>query len=621
MSGCRHGRSLMKKHKKCIAVIMSGVLSVSVLGGLTGCGWLKKSPSMPLDELALDLALSMMGDDAFAWNAFSATPYETYGYVSEGDPSWYSYSGTRSNLEITMINYLFNTYYSELQRYDKSKLNEADMATYRTMDYILDTYRTYYKSKYVNDFELLGGSYISSEGGYVADFASSFENFTFRTEKDVKILLTVTQSTEQAFGTYLSFASDRAKAGYPLYDYTITAMQDYLNDVYDKGDDYYLYAVADKKIDDADFLSAASKTTYKIAYKAAIDDNYMQGVRELSHGLDAYKGKAKTSDKSYLAAAGAKGKAYYEWLFRQKTGIKNANLTNVYNELVTAYSGYYNSYQSVKAQADALETTDKATYDEFYAYYNEEKVLLDLTDPTEILEYLKVAAKDIVPDLDTTPEIGFKYMDDTVAEISNTLAYYVRTPLDQQNSKEMITLNAYQSEKNPSDLLTTIAHEGYPGHLYAYVNAKEQGASLLSTCMSCGSFSEGWANYTELALLESIAAKTTDTATQLYCNYKRYQILCGYMSMLLYDMQVNYFGETVEQEILEMLMEIPAGYVPYGYGLYTMATLHDKAKQQLGSKYSEVEFNGALLGEGFGPTLARASEITDNFIAQKKKSA
>lgn len=610
----------MKKRTKIMAVAMSGVMSASTLFGLAGCND-GRYTAETLEALGFDFSVTMMSGDAFVWNAYSATPYETYGYVVPDNQTWYSYHGMSDNNQIRTLNYLFDLYADELSHYKLSDLSGSAAITYRTLDNALDTYRSYYKSKYAKKFEILGGSYISDEGGHVADFAQSFENFEFRSEKDVAHLLSVTQSTGEAFETYLDFAHDRVTAGYPLYDYTINSMRDYLNDVCEKGEEFYLYALADKKIDDAAFLNEASKTKYKSDFKAALDNSFLVGVKTLYDGLDEYTGKVTKTNKSYLAAAGDAGKAYYEWLFRQKTGIKNANLTNVFNELVVAYNNYLDRRDGALEEIDALQQTDKATYDEFYEYYNETKVLLGLTDPQEILDYLKTAAKDIVPDLKTQPDIGFKYMDDTVAEITNALAYYMRTPLDQTDSSEKITLNGYQMQQNPADLLTTIAHEGYPGHLYAHVNSKENGTSLLSTCLSNLAFGEGWANYVELVLLDNIA-KTANTATAKYCEYKKYQILAGYVGMALYDLNINYFGKSAEElggsDVIEMLMEIPAAYIPYGYGMYTMYTLHEKAKNALGNKYSEVDFNGALLSEGFGPTLARAKQITDNYIKKHK---
>ncbi|MDE6029057.1 MAG: DUF885 domain-containing protein [Clostridiales bacterium] len=613
----------MKKRNKLIALATCGVMSASTMFGLAGC-FDNRPPfydPMPLDELGLNFAITLMGDDAFAWNAFSATPYETYGFVVSDEQTWYPYAGTRTSNQISLVNYLFKSYADELSYYKLSDLDEADAATYRTLNNAISMYQSYYKSKYINKFELLGGSYISSEGGYVADFAQSFENYEFRTEKDVAALLAVTQSTEAAFKTYLNFANDRVKGGCPLYDFTVNSMRDYLDDVYKKGDDFYLYEVAANKIDSAEFLNESTKAEYKAEYKAAIHDKYMAGVKSLYDGLENYVGKAKNPKKSYLASAGLAGEAYYEWLFRQKTGITGANLTKVYQEVVAANEDYEAKKDAVIAEIDGLKETEPETYNEFYEYYNETKVLLGLTDPDEILDYLKVAAKDIVPDLKTQPEIGFKYMDDTVAGISNALAYYMRTPLDLTESGEMITLNGFQMEKRPSEMITTIAHEGYPGHLYAHVYSKENGTSLLATCVSTQSFSEGWANYVELVLLDNIA-KTSNKATAKYCEYQKYLTLYGYTNSVIADMSVNYFGVDISKFLddssIQMLVENPAVYVPYGYGMYTMYTLHERAKTELGDKYDEVSFNAALLADGFGPTLTRAKEITDSYIKNNK---
>lgn len=618
----------MKKRKKLVAVVMSGVMAVSAFL-MSACNSYTYTAE-DTDEMALELALALMGNDAFAWNAYSVTPYQTYGYVAKGEPSWYSYYGTPTKSEINQNLYVFNVFYDELEHVNSSALSGATAASYRTMKNIVELYRDYYKSKYVTQFELLGGSYISSDGGYVADFASSFENFAFRNESDVKKLLAITKSTDDAFTSYIDFAADRSRAGYPLYDYTVASMQDYLSDVYAQGDDYYLFEFADSKIDGAEFLSQAQKDEYKAAYKSALKQDFMIGVKLLSDGLERYKGRVNKSEVSYLAAAGDAGKAYYEWLFRQKTGIKNANIGSVYLQLFTAYQQYYSKRESIVAQAEALKETDKETYDEFQEYYGETRALLGLAEPDEILAYLKTAAKDIVPDLKSDPDIGFKYMDDTVAQRSNAVAYYMRTPLDGLNSREMITLNGYQIQNSPSELLTTIAHEGYPGHLYAHVNSKEIGTSLLSTCMSNISFSEGWANYVELALLDNIANDaSTSKAAKMYCEYSKYRILSGYLGMLIYDIQINYLGVSADDykgqgsdgtDMIEMMMEIPAVYVPYGYGMYTMYTIHEQAKSELGAKYGEAEFNGRLLSEGFGPTLARAKDITNQYISEKKKA-
>ncbi|MDE5617911.1 MAG: DUF885 domain-containing protein [Clostridia bacterium] len=245
-------------------------------------------------------------------------------------------------------------------------------------------------------------------------------------------------------------------------------------------------------------------------------------------------------------------------------------------------------------------------------------------------EYLKDIAENMVPNLTNVPEIDFKYMDETVAKRTNTMAYYLKSPVDEVNSAEHITLNPFYAIGSSSEpLLTTIAHEGYPGHLYARVKAKEQGLHFISSLNSCSAFAEGWAVYTQLAVLNNIIQDSDDDALNLYCEYLYGETVSGYISMLLFDIQINYmgvsvrdlvqmgYGEDTARNIIETFMEIPTVYVSYAYGAYTMINLHEQAKYELGDRYNEVEFNGILLSEG-DPTLYRAQQITDEYIASKK---
>ena len=88
-----------------------------------------------------------------------------------------------------------------------------------------------------------------------------------------------------------------------------------------------------------------------------------------------------------------------------------------------------------------------------------------------MMEYLRNFAPTIVPELKTTPDINIKYMDDASAKASNAVAYYMKSALD-NTSGENITLNGTKlGDKN--DVLGTLAHEGYPGHLYQNVYFKK----------------------------------------------------------------------------------------------------------------------------------------------------
>lgn len=644
----------MKKHKRTVALATSSIMVAACLGGgLIGCS---TPPRMDYDAMYLNLlssqiAVAMLGTNAYNWNVYSVDPQKSFGYRQTETPKWYSYSSMTS-ADLREAGSAFKELHDELKNINTAGLSATDMVTYRDLDFILGTYEQYYNSPYAYNFELMSSSYIDSYGGYVANFADMCENYNFRNKADIDNLLAYTISTGTAFPTYANSVRDRLNYGYTVNDYTLGGMLGYLTDILNAGDNYYLYALMNSKIDKASFLTPAEKGDYKLNFHTAIKFSFMVGVQNLKNELMPFLGGIETTNiqKSYIASYGDAGKKYYEWEFYNKTGIRNADITAVYNELVTEQAKYTAELMKVEAEAAAYMDTDIDVYNDYTAYVSGEKVLLDLTEPDEILDYLKEAAKDIVPSLKTMPEIDFKYMDETVAERSSAIAYYIFSPLDEENATEHITINGHYISANQDDLLVTLAHEGYPGHLYAAVNAKENGASLMNSLASCLTFGEGWAQYTELALLDNIAESTEDEATRLYCKYKKYETMQGYYRTAAADIDVNYRGTTLQelrQKYVDMLvsddlpeeqreeairkaegyanhafltvMEKPAIYIPYGYGMSYIVKLHDKAKTELGENYNEVEFNGTLLSEGFGPTLTRAAEITDEYINKNKQ--
>lgn len=631
---------MKKKIGKIIAVAASVAIGAGVCCLATGCSFAGYE-SKKLNLLASSFALSLLGNDTYSWNVMSVNPAQSYGYTQSDESSWYGYhSMSKADVKETLE--AFRYFDTQLKRVNATALSGADLLTYRSMRYEIDVYLEYYGSPYAVDFSLIGGDYITSEGGYVADFTSCVANYNFREERDVENLLDIVRSTKDVFPTYLDYAADRVKAHYPLYDYTLFSMQEYLDGITELGEDYYLYQYIERKIDGASFLSDAEKTEYKHTYKKALTDDFMAGVSELSEGLDEYKGHVEVTDKAYLAEYGKAGKAYFEWELHRKTGMFDLDVYKVYNELVDAYRKYIDEYSAFAAKIDELETTDKSTFDEYNSLVSGETKLLGLEEPEEILEYLKEAAKSVVPDLKEQPDIEFGYMDETVGSITSTMAYYLLSPLDELGSTEYITINPcyFDGSKEPKDIFSTIAHEGYPGHLYAHANQKEIGISLM-TCLANGvsTYSEGWAVYASLAIMDHVAATTDSEAVRLYCENNFYDVMLGYIGTELYDIQVNYIGvgvsdfladlspdateeERAEEEAIarmrvELLMEMPAVYFSYGYGSYFMVNLHDDVKAELGELYDEAEFNGVLLSEGSNPTLIRALALADKYITDK----
>ena len=422
--------------KKSIAFLILTVIIISCCAiAVSACNPIGSINETRVNLLADSFSTLLLGNDAFAWNVFSITPEESYGYVKTADYTWNSYS-TATQSDMTDLLEVFELFDDELSNINPAKLSKNAYTKYLALDYVISSYVKYYSSRYALDFTLIGGSYINSEGGYVADFATTVDNYAFRNENDIKNLLEITNSTKDAFLTYLDYAADRIDAGYPLYDYSLSGMKGYLDSVSEQGENYYLYSLVAKKINAVDFIGAEAKQSYIRSYRSSLTNSFMTGVRQLSDGLDQYMGHVVQTDDGYLNAYGEVGRQYYKWQFENKTGIKNVNLDYAYNELVDMYDNYANKLDSITERISILQSSSPDIYADVQAYLSGEKALLGLTTPEQMLDYLKVAAKDIVPDLNAQPQIYFREMDDTVGKVTSTLAYYLHSPLDDLNRSE-----------------------------------------------------------------------------------------------------------------------------------------------------------------------------------------
>ena len=270
------------------------------------------------------------------------------------------------------------------------------------------------------------------------------------------------------------------------------------------------------------------------------------------------------------------------------------------------------AYDQVMAtQSKIVKNYGITTYDELDEFLAKNAIFNGT--PEEMMEYLKEFAPTIVPNLKSNPQILIKEMDVASAKVSNAVAYYMKSPLDNTGTED-ITLNPIKLG-GANDVLSTLAHEGYPGHLYAYVNSKEIGQHYVSTIMTSTAHAEGWATYVQLKLYEYAKANTTkyaliDTIDYLYANE-----LLGFLLETRLDFGIHYEGWDVKavsaylskngynggaaQGIYDLLIEVPSQYAAYGYGKIVFLKLHEEAQAILSGYYDEVEFNAMLHSRGW----------------------
>ena len=117
----------------------------------------------------------------------------------------------------------------------------------------------------------------------------------------------------------------------------------------------------------------------------------------------------------------------------------------------------------------------------------------EIIEPEKILIYLQKKITNDFPSL-TVKDYEVKYVPKAMEEFSSP-AFYLTPPIDTL-TPNTIYINKSSSVSCP-ELFTTLAHEGFPGHLYQTLYFGNQGASPIRSCLSCSGYIEGWATFVE----------------------------------------------------------------------------------------------------------------------------
>lgn len=544
-------------------------------------------------------------EDQLSVNIFCENPSD-FG-LEHYDASWYSYETSTEEEMAEYVAYI-NELYTELLSFSDARLSKLQEVAYRKVETFLTETLESYK---VEDIEYLNLRYVDSFGGYVADFLTYIEAYSLRSELEVLDVVDFIKSTKTAFPSYLNYVKDRAENGYALSDTTIDGMCTYLNDLLKENENegnYYLVDVLAAKIDELTFLNDAQKEEYKATIATEMEDSFMAGVKALNEGLSEYKGLLEKEEEGYWAKYD-NGKEMYSNSLNSLLGLKDFDFEKYIKEVENALKQSQMAYMNL-----VYDFVDKYGYNTFLEI-NEHASRYPIFDgtPDEMMEYLRKFAPTIVPELKTTPDINIKYMDDASAKASNAVAYYMKSALD-NTSGENITLNGTKlGDKN--DVLGTLAHEGYPGHLYAYVYSKEIGQHDLSTIMTSTAHAEGWATYVELKLYDYAMSISDDENFIEVMQYLKAEHTTGFLLETRVDVGIHYEGWTVQQVagyldslgyngeaaqgLYDQLIEMPTTYAAYGYGKLFFVKLHDEAQKILGVHYDEIEFNAMLLSRGW----------------------
>ena len=485
---------------------------------------------------------------------------------------------------------------NELLTFDRSSLSQSQQITYDELKRYLETQLEY------SDLYLFN-TQLSTTIGIQVQLPLIFAEYSFEEEKDITEYITLMCDTDRFFQNIVDYETLRSKAGYFMQDELaneiITQCQTFVQSV----DSGFLITTFDERLNSLNNISDEQKAEYKKQNLSAIQEHLVKGYNILIDGLNSLLGSNiyKGGLKNY-----PNGDKYFEYLLKYNLGWSKSV------EELNALADKYLKKNLIAMQKLLVNEPTLSTAFESFSF--------GISNPADIISDLKNKIKEDFPD---APDVDctINYISDSLKDYASPAMY--STPQLDNISVNSIYINPSESDSNT--LYATMAHEGYPGHMYQMTYFTASNPNPIRFILQPNGFVEGWATYCELHSY-SYANTGNDKLNSLAAaNYAT--ILCLYAKM---DIGINYYGwdesntasflsdygfdSTVAKTIFNSIVSEPANYCKYVLGYIGFSELKETAQSRLGDKFNLKEFHKFIMD--LGPvTFDTLNERLDQWIA------
>jgi uncharacterized protein (DUF885 family) len=175
------------------------------------------------------------------------------------------------------------------------------------------------------------------------------------------------------------------------------------------------------------------------------------------------------------------------------------------------------------------------------------------------------------------------------------------------------------------NLFTTLAHEGYPGHLYQTTYYASTNPAPIRSLLDFGGYTEGWATYAEYisyyltGLPKAQSSLLQHNDSLILGLYSLADIGIHYDDWSLHDTICffNKYGITNTesiQNIYQLIIGDPANYLKYYIGYLEFLELKKEAIRIKGKNFTEKDFHEAVLSVGPAPFTLLGDGVFLNFL-------
>lgn len=484
---------------------------------------------------------------------------------------------------------------SSLQEFDPDTLSSENALTFKLLD-------TYLKNASTGTDYLLYQEPLGPVSGIHTQLPVLLSEYSFYDTQDVETYLALLKETPSYFDSVIRFEQKKAASGLFMPDYQADSVLDTCQSFIDMGKENYLVSTFNERIASLDLLPENKKDSFQKENMKLVTEEIYPAYQNLITAIKSLKGKGMNEQGlSHFPY----GKKYYEYLVRQTTGC-NESISRLRLMTRAQILEDLNAMQKVLFPADAALT---------------QASVLEQTSPDSMLDDLRSKITDTFPKI---PDVDFqvKYVPESMQDYLSPAFYMI--PAIDNLTENVIYINNGQTASG-LNLYTTLAHEGYPGHLYQTVYFSASEPDPIRSILDFGGYVEGWATYAEM--MSYYLAPLPKTEASLL--QKNSSVILGLYALA--DMGIHYDGWSVTdtvrffsdygindpnavQSVYKLIIGSPANYLKYYIGYLKFYELKKEMADAMGNQFSQKEFHRAVLDVGPAPFEIVYDEVKKNLL-------
>ncbi len=479
-------------------------------------------------------------------------------------------------------------YLDRLNAIDPGSLSSEDQLDYQILKAYLETEST------CQGLELYTQP-LAPTIGVQAQLPILLAEYEFYREEDIDDYFSLLEGLGAYFDQILSLEQEKASQGLMMSDDAIDRVLDSCEPYLDSSENCVLAGTFSERLDRLNGLDSAKKENYVRRHEELIRTAFVPAYEKLMEGLSGLKGSGKVQGG---LCRYPDGREYYRYL---------------------VYSSTYTSCRDVTTLRKTIERRIERDFRELASIVARRQDLLDslpdvsfaLTEPHEILRQLMEQTALSYP-APICEDYTIRYVPKALEPVLSP-AFYLTPPIDRDGSNT-IYINQGSAASGQDHLFTTLAHEGYPGHLYQTTYFLSTDPSPFRHLLSFGAYTEGWATYVEMESYQMDESLDQDLARLLALNSSITLGLHAYIDIMVNDQgwdisQIHNFitsyYDDPDQEfsaaLYEAMVDNPSNYLEYYVGYLEFSDMREKAEEALGEAFDLMEFHRFLLDTGPAP--------------------